>query len=875
MSRFNGRQINYERKGVDRNMRNYIKNDLLELVQTMKELCSEILQACVRNTSEYLLELLEQGQQAAISMGETIEKFEGEGTEAVSALEAFCDHLYELSETAAAGETAVSKERKAFDRLLLNIENGIRHLPVAYEIVFFPYKASMWDCMESIYLAVAKDPDCRAYVVPIPYYDVERGGRFRQMHYEGNQFPAEIPIISWEWYKLSERRPDIAYIHNPFDGFNLVTSVHPEYYSDRLKQYAGRLVYVPYGVFREDIPESHQKLPVYKSMDYMVVQTRNQAKFFQGQEFEGKLLPLGSPKFDRVVNYQKSGVEMPEEWKGILGGKVKFFYNTSLSVLLKDTEASLKKIEYVIKCFEERTDAALIWRPHPLMESTLQSMRPQYLHWYLQIVQRFKQKRIGVFDQTADMDQTIALCDAYIGEATSSALDLFYVTGKPLFILDMKIDKALSEVEYCASKFCNVAECNGKNWTFSHQFNALCTLDMETGKVHIVAAIPGQKKNQGWLVSNVYNYHGKLILSPNCMDSIVEYDVETGQFRFIKLPNALPWGNMGSILLWGNDFIILPVKYPAVIQYSKEKKKYIYHRQIFEDVHKLSEGKEFADGRGYFGSGIIKDGCWYIPLMQTNAVLVWHMDTYQYEIIHVGTASNTYSAIADVNGGFLLQMYEGNKLLFWNQITDEEREIDHFPQKFEYRLDPRGENHPFGGFWMAKNHLLLVPQLGNQILEIDRDTLEISVYEMDWKNHIREPQEGIFDNQWGNLGRTIFTDWDGFIHQDYNEIAFITSADDCMLKLDIDTHQYTEVQVAYDYAELKEYFSIEELYEKFEIPVRSREDRYHTLIDFINAMTEGKIQKFNDQQLKVYSEFAANLDGTCGEKVHKAVKKSL
>ena len=42
-------------------MRNYIKNDLLELVQTMKELCSEILQACERNTTDYLLELLEAG----------------------------------------------------------------------------------------------------------------------------------------------------------------------------------------------------------------------------------------------------------------------------------------------------------------------------------------------------------------------------------------------------------------------------------------------------------------------------------------------------------------------------------------------------------------------------------------------------------------------------------------------------------------------------------------------------------------------------------------------------------------------------------------------------------------------------------------------
>jgi len=178
-------------------MRNYIKNDLLELVQTMKELCSEILLACEWNTTDYLIELLEQGQQAAISMGETIEKFEGDGTEAVSALEVFCDHMYELSETAASGETAVSKERKTFDRLLLNIENGIRHLPVTYEIVFFPYKASMWDCMESIYLVAVKDSDCRAYVVPIPYYDMERGGRFGQMHYEGDQFPTEIPIISW------------------------------------------------------------------------------------------------------------------------------------------------------------------------------------------------------------------------------------------------------------------------------------------------------------------------------------------------------------------------------------------------------------------------------------------------------------------------------------------------------------------------------------------------------------------------------------------------------------------------------------------------------------------------------------------------------
>ena len=59
-------------------MRNFIKNNLLDLVQTMKELCSEILLEYEKGNEEYLFELLEQGQQAAISIGENIEKFEGE-----------------------------------------------------------------------------------------------------------------------------------------------------------------------------------------------------------------------------------------------------------------------------------------------------------------------------------------------------------------------------------------------------------------------------------------------------------------------------------------------------------------------------------------------------------------------------------------------------------------------------------------------------------------------------------------------------------------------------------------------------------------------------------------------------------------------------
>lgn len=856
-------------------MREYLKKDLLEVVKTLKELCGVVLQECERENISYLLELLEQGQQAAISIGETIEKCEGEETEAVSALEEFCEHTYFLSESARKKEVSVSKEKRILEKLMLHIENGIRHLPSTYEIVFLPYKASMWDCLESIYFAALKDPECNAFVVPIPYFDIDKNEQFGQVHYEGNLLPEQIPIISWEEYKISEHRPDIVYIHNPFDRYNLVTSVHPDYYTDQLKKYAGKLVYVPYGISRILVPEGHLQLPTYENMDYIVIQSRQQEKYYKDKRFDRKLLPLGSPKFDRVISYQKNGVEIPAEWDKFLDGRTKFFYNTSLSALLKDTEAALKKIEYVFSCFEGRKDAALIWRPHPLVESTLMSMRPRYLKWYQELVQCFSQNRIGILDKTADMSKTIALCDAYIGENESSVVDLFCALGKPLFILDMKIDRKLSEVEFCDSLFCNVEYYEGQYWTFSYQCNALCTMDMETGKLKIVGSIPRYDILQRGLVSNIYGYHGKLILSPNSMDSIAEYDLSTRKFTFIELPDALIWGNMASIIPYKDDFFLLPRNYPAVIQYSARKKKYIYHRKVMEEVMKLSKDIEYADNRNYIGGGFLKDDLLYLPLIKTNAVLIWHMDTCKYEIIHIGDERNAYGAIAEVKDGFLFRMYEGAELLFWNPQTGETKKITQFPDSFEYCLNPRGEAHPFGGFLISFDYLLLMPQLGNQILRIDTETLELTIYEMNWKKHVREQQEGIFDNQWSCFRSVFVPSKIKAISQDFKEVFLITSADGCMLKLNLDTHQYTEVQTGFDIDDLKKLFPIEELYEKFEIPIKSREDSYHTLDDFIDAMVEGRINRFNRQQIQVYSQIAANLDGTCGEKVHKAVKKSL
>ena len=73
---------------------------------------------------------------------------------------------------------------------LLEVQREIEEIPDKKEIAFMPYKASMWDSLESVYLAAREDKNCEAYVVPIPYFDRKADKTLGTMHYEGAEYPA-------------------------------------------------------------------------------------------------------------------------------------------------------------------------------------------------------------------------------------------------------------------------------------------------------------------------------------------------------------------------------------------------------------------------------------------------------------------------------------------------------------------------------------------------------------------------------------------------------------------------------------------------------------------------------------------------------------
>lgn len=396
---------------------------------------------------ESFIQLLSDCQDTAIAIGDAIEKLHGEGTEAVTGLENYCESLYQMTLVLEKKNQAMELSRTMTGQLTQIRRLIEKEIPDRIEAVFLPYKASMWDSLESIWRAASEDPDSDAYVIPIPYYDKNPDGSFREEHYEGGQFPDEVPITHYNEYDFGARMPDVIFIHNPYDNGNYVTSVHPFFYSKNLKQFTEKLVYVPYFIQNgEGIDEIYSTPSAVFYADYIIAQTekerqdyiRHCSALYPEGNFEKKVLALGSPKIDKVRSVNRENVKAPKEWLEYIEGKKVILYNTSLNGLLKDSEAYLEKMKDVFTLFQGREDAVILWRPHPLMESTLLSMRTEFYMRYMQLKEWFQKENIGIYDDTPDMYTAIGLSDAYYGDM-SSLVWLYRETGKPVMIQDVEV----------------------------------------------------------------------------------------------------------------------------------------------------------------------------------------------------------------------------------------------------------------------------------------------------------------------------------------------------------------------------------------------------------------------------------------------------
>ncbi|MCR4779316.1 MAG: hypothetical protein K5858_10770 [Lachnospiraceae bacterium] len=344
------------------------------------------------------------------------------------------------------------------------------------QIVFIPYSARMWDSFESVYLEAKKNPDLEAFVLPIPYYEKNPDGSIKKVHYDVDDYPDYVAVMDYRYLDLSHFEPDVAVISFPYDGQSKIIGIDSQFYSSNLKTNCDNLVYIPHFIFKninvfnkDDVKAAMPSctFPAVFNSNAVAVQSESIREVYikaiieesrgriKRDYLEDRIIATGSPKIDRLTKIASEGAGMPPSWQPFLKTEEKrrkklLLFNVNPEVFLEDENKALKMIAENFKLFEKYSKYLVpVFRPHPFYRMTIAAERPQLLSVYDGLVNYFKEKELGIFDESADVSKTMVLCDAYLGDR-SSLVQMMQVLGKPILVQESVQDP--KEIEKYVAK---------------------------------------------------------------------------------------------------------------------------------------------------------------------------------------------------------------------------------------------------------------------------------------------------------------------------------------------------------------------------------------------------------------------------------------
>ena len=170
--------------------------------------------------------------------------------------------------------TGAQLPRFKFDASLLTIERNITsNSSGRRRILFLPIGPREWSGFEATYNKENSDPDTEVLVVPLPVMPKNCVGEITMSDAEIaaadrlEEYPDDLPLMSWTEYDLEQHRPDTIYIQSPYDAENPYLTVPPYFYAENLIFYTKDLVYIPIGPVA-DFTESD--IPDLNIMDFYV-----------------------------------------------------------------------------------------------------------------------------------------------------------------------------------------------------------------------------------------------------------------------------------------------------------------------------------------------------------------------------------------------------------------------------------------------------------------------------------------------------------------------------------------------------------------------------------------------------------------------------
>lgn len=703
-----------------------VRKQLLGTIKTLKKALGEV-ESAIFSAQENIVLLKDCGHLVQV-VKHRIETLRGKDLRVIAELEK-CKELFCVAEQEQEQGHDVSSICRNILQQIDEVEKAFEQdFPDKLEVVFLPYKASMWDSLESVWMAARDDENCEAYVVPIPYYDKNPDETLGEMHYEGELYPDYVPITGFWEYDLELHHPDVIFIHNPYDQFNRITTVAPEYYCAKIRNYTEKLVYIPYfilgqriydsfcvtaGTIYSDlvIVQSNKAKEIYvKNLKKFLSQNTGANKYLTNESIERKILPLGIPKIDKVINGKKEEYPLPENWEKLLSGKKAVLYNTGVSGILNGKEEAIKKIEDTLKVFKSREDVVLWWRPHPLSENSFQTLQPQIYARYCEVIKKYKQEGWGIYDDSQELHRALIWTDMYYGDE-SSLIYLYGVQGKPIIKQDVYVlnDRKNTSVDFNTS----VLEKN-ELWYTARDYNGLFKLDIESDRLEWLGMIPNEQEIEVRLFSNLVKCQNSIWMIPGRAKSLTEYNIEGQAYTQYELKGGVKFSSVfeDTIYMISGDYCKLWKMHTKTNELTVEEID--YNGAI--DFKNLPTTSEYYSEDLY----LIGDTLYYL-ILNTNLLVSYDMSKKKTSVVQIGKKENQFGRFLVVNNQFwFIPAYVKGEIICWDKTIKKQLTEKDYPDGFENVWG-------FTACKYWKGYIWLFPARGNMILKVEPRSMQIEM----------------------------------------------------------------------------------------------------------------------------------------------------
>lgn len=236
-------------------------------------------------------------------------------------------------------------------------------------VLFLVNEYSVFPSVKSVYDTMLNNNNFICDLVYIPFFHVNKSDDIQKEinDYKNNGYKE---IINCKDYNILKSSPDIVVYLKPYD------SIPKEYYIYELSKIINYVIYIPYGlnaVSDEEIYKYAFQLPIQNNAWINISQSKkNQEIATKYSAQKGRnFLMIGHPRMDLMKEDYSSDLLYKKILKRAKGRKI-FLYNPHHTVSEEYKWGTFKLYGLkILQYFRDNKDVFLLYRPHPLFASAL------------------------------------------------------------------------------------------------------------------------------------------------------------------------------------------------------------------------------------------------------------------------------------------------------------------------------------------------------------------------------------------------------------------------------------------------------------------------------------------------------------------------